>query len=151
LFWDTALWHEAEPDVPSLFWQAEGNAGGYELPCGTIDKYFSSVIGGLKLPRVPRASLSRPHRRPLRSSTTPAKPQRPIAWLNFTKQRRPQPGPHSGGMYFCAFGGPRWRHNGNQSTNVAFADGSVKTLRLTSKVITVNGIGFYDNSSADIC
>src|SRR5205823_6198376 len=41
LFWDTALWGEAEPDVPSLFWDNEC-AGGYTLPPSHIDHYNNS-------------------------------------------------------------------------------------------------------------
>jgi prepilin-type N-terminal cleavage/methylation domain-containing protein/prepilin-type processing-associated H-X9-DG protein len=145
LFWDTPLWHEAFPDTPSLFWQQEG-AAGYELPCGTIDKYFGSVVGGLSYPEYPELRYRGPTGDRFAASTNPMRnPSGPVAWLTSTQNGGPNQDPHFGGMYWCAFGGPRWRHNNNQYTNVAFADGSVKTLLLTKKVITVNGTGFYDN------
>jgi prepilin-type processing-associated H-X9-DG protein/prepilin-type N-terminal cleavage/methylation domain-containing protein len=157
LFWDTALWHEAEATVPSLFWSNDNHAhasGGFNLPCATIDKYFSSVKSGISYPAYPELRYRGPSGDRFAGSTNPLKnPGGPIAWLSdeYLQANGADAGPTAnvdpaaGGMYYVAFGGPRWRHNGNQYCNVAFADGSVRSLLLTKKRFKVGGVEFYDN------
>jgi prepilin-type processing-associated H-X9-DG protein/prepilin-type N-terminal cleavage/methylation domain-containing protein len=152
LFWDTALWYEAEPDVPSLFWQPDGITG-YNLPCTSIDYYDSdNPPRGLYFPNAPELRYRGPGADRLAQSSDPMRnPNGPIAWLSdeFLQANGSPAGdtantdPAELSMYYCAFGGPRWRHQGNSTANVAFADGSVRGLKLNTKRI-VQQI-FYDN------
>jgi len=50
-----------------------------------------------------------------------------------------------GTIWNFAFGGPRWRHNGNTACNVAFADGTVRTLIVTKKTLDTRGGEGFDN------
>jgi prepilin-type N-terminal cleavage/methylation domain-containing protein/prepilin-type processing-associated H-X9-DG protein len=158
LFWDTALWYEAEPDVPSLFWNQEGITG-FALGCSSIDRHFGGLNGGnargLVFPEHPELRYRGPGGDRLTQSTNPMRnPTGPIAWLSdeYINRDPSQPGgagptantdPAANAMYYVAFGGPRWRHHGNTTCNVAFADGSVRGLKLNSKRI-VEQI-FYEN------
>jgi prepilin-type processing-associated H-X9-DG protein len=152
LFWDTALWGEAEPDVPSLFWSSDTIAG-YTLPPSHIDRWSgSSSPRGIHDPTRTELRYRGPGRDRLALSDDPMiNPSGPIAFLTdeFLIRNGAPAGPTAntdptgyGGMYYCAFGGPRWRHNANTTCNVAFADGSVRGLRLSKRVI--DGM-FYDN------
>jgi len=157
LFWDTAAWFEADESVPSLFWSSNpGSVGGsgFSLPPSYIDVYFGGQKRGLVHPELPELRYRGPDGDRLASNTSKLRRMDgPIAfltdkWLNANGAGAgpsANQDPAAGGMYYCAFGGPRWRHNGNQACNVYFADGSVRTLFLSKSTFEVNGVEFYEN------
>jgi len=159
LFWDTPCWYEAENVVPSLFWSsnpASVGGSGFNLPCTYIDVYLSSnaTNRGLVNPGLPELRYRGPGNDRFASDPSPLRnPSGPIAFLtdSYLQAGGSSAGPTAntdpaaGGMYYCAFGGPRWRHNQNAICNVAFADGSVRSLQLSKKTFKVGGAEFYDN------
>jgi len=157
LFWDTPCWSAADPHVPSMFWVtnnapapevAPDTVAGFTLPAAYIDH------GHLHNPKYPELRYRGPDKdRFAQSSDIYARPDGPIywrsdEWLQANSGFAPTYNADFGGgtVYTYTIGGPRWRHNSDSACNVAFADGSVRTLRLykgrTTKGTTVD---FYDN------
>jgi len=158
LFWDTICWGSAESDVPSLFWLRDGQTiNGYTLPATWIDHSDNNtnpVTSGLLNPRAPELRYRGPGSDRFANSTNPLKrTDGPIAWYSFetlypidSEIADANQDTGWGVIWDFSFGGPRWRHNGNSMCNVAFADGSVRSLRLyPNQKYTANGDTLYNN------
>jgi prepilin-type processing-associated H-X9-DG protein/prepilin-type N-terminal cleavage/methylation domain-containing protein len=152
LFWDTPLYHAADAHTPSMFWFDGGRGDtitGFVLPASFIDG------GQLHDPKAPELRYRGPGRDRFANSTDIfLRPDGPIHWPSDEYLQRaggfaPTFNTDFGGgtVYVYAVGGPRWRHNGGMASNVAFADGSVRTLRLNPKHILKQGTNdeAYDN------
>ncbi|CAN5636582.1 hypothetical protein BH09PLA1_BH09PLA1_17690 [soil metagenome] len=151
LFWDTPLWIDAGADAPSLFWVGGGSGqtvAGYTLACPEIDD------AQLSTPQHPERRYRGSASDRFAQSTNPMKrPDGPISWptdeylagLGYGPLPANADTSGSFGIWNFAFGGPRWRHNANQYTNVSFADGSVRSLHLSKRIIDVAGVPYYDN------
>jgi len=152
LFWDTPLYHDADSHTPSMFWFDGGygdTASGFVLPASFIDG------GQLHDPKTPELRYRGPGQDRFANSTDIfLRPDGPINWPSDEYLQRaggfaPTFNTDFGGgtVYVYAVGGPRWRHNGNIATNVAFADGSVRSLQLNKKHILKQGTNSeaYDN------
>ena len=149
LFWDTPLWIDAGADAPSLFWLgAPQTVSGFTLACGEIDDEQ------LSQPNIPERRYRGPGSDRLSTSLKQlVNPAGPVSWptdqflagLGFGAL--PANADTSGdfGIWNFAFGGPRWRHNGNTACNVVFADGSVRSLSLTKRIFTESGVPYHDN------
>ena len=147
LFWDTPVWHDAAPDTPSMFWVGGGSqtATGYTLPASMMDG------NQLDDPTAPELRYRGPAGDRFAGSTNPFnQPQGPIQWYSDRGLIRYGGNPPSGNqgtwglIWTFALGGPRWRHSGNTTCNVAFADGSVRGLRL-GREFQFNGDYFNDS------
>jgi prepilin-type processing-associated H-X9-DG protein len=112
--------------------EAPTTVSGNAPPASYIDH------GRLHEPRAPEWRYRGPNRDRFANSTDPEeRTDHPIRWpsdewLQSQGGFAPTYNTDMGGgtVYVFATGGPRWRHNGNTACNVAFADGSVRTLRL---------------------
>ena len=139
LFWDTPCWSEAHQDTPSMFWIGDGV--GLALPCTRMDG------GQLIDPLKPQLRYRGPGAD--RYANDPdifLRPDGPLWWAPdsaLTNGFAPTWNADFGGgtVYTWTIGGPRWRHNGKIATNVVFADGSVRTLRLNLSRIIGNNQG----------
>jgi len=148
LFWDTSCWHLAEEDVPSLFWLA----GPHQTQTGFT--YGMSEIDGEQLiqPQYPEYRYRGPTGDRFANSTSPFKnPNGPIFWATDAELAAIDPSiptanqdSGDGVIWNFAFGAPRWRHNGNTVANVAFADGTVRSMHLSKKVIKHGSDSGYD-------
>ena len=150
LFWDTPLWIDAGADAPSLFWLGPPNqsVSGYTLACAEVDDEQISQ------PNLPELRYRGPGSDRFSQSTKMLqRPDGPISWptdeflASLGYGALPGNADTAGdfGIWNFAFGGPRWRHNGNQAANVVFADGSVRALQLTKRVFKEGGVPYYDN------
>ncbi|MBC7783482.1 MAG: DUF1559 domain-containing protein [Burkholderiales bacterium] len=149
LFWDTPVWIDAAPDVPSLFWLGPPNqtSAGYTLACAEIDDEQISN------PMAPELRYRGPSSDRFAQSTSILnRPDGPISWptdeflesLGYGALPANADTAGDFGIWNFAFGGPRWRHNGNQAVNVAFADGSIRALNIGKRIVKVRGIPYYD-------
>ena len=148
LFWDTPCWVDAPQDAPSLFWLTSPQTiTGFTLPCAEIDDEQLST------PTRPELRYRGPGSdRFATAQSMMQRPDGPISWPTdeFLESLGYGPLPANAdtagdfGIWNFAFGGPRWRHNGNTAANAAFADGSVRTLHITKRIITVSGVPYYD-------
>jgi prepilin-type processing-associated H-X9-DG protein len=158
IFWDTICWGAAEPDVPSLFWLSTGQTvAGYTLPASWVDysgNALSPADAGLLNPRAPELRYRGPQSDRFSQSTNPLKnPSGAITWYAYetlepiaAEIADANQDTGWGPIWYFSFGSPRWRHNGNSMANVAFADGSVRSLRLNKgRKYTVGGDVHYDN------
>jgi prepilin-type N-terminal cleavage/methylation domain-containing protein/prepilin-type processing-associated H-X9-DG protein len=149
LFWDTICWQSAAEDTPCLFWVTSQTVSGYTPRASGIDG------NQLNDPNAPELRYRGPTADRFANSTDPfLQPNGPIYWP-IESQLAAVAG--NGGIldanqdsgdgliWNFGFGGPRWRHNGNTSCNVAFADGTVRTLRITKKTVTHGSATCYDN------
>jgi prepilin-type N-terminal cleavage/methylation domain-containing protein/prepilin-type processing-associated H-X9-DG protein len=151
LFWDTPVWRDAEPDTPSLFWiGASGpphqTVSGFTLPCTEMDN------GRLAYPKHPELRYRSPGADRFAGSTSPLKrPDGPIEWPTdaflaaLPYEDFPGNADTYGIFWTFAFGGPRWRHNKNTTCNVAFADGSVRGLRLLPRTFVHDSVPYHEN------
>jgi len=150
LFWDTVFWQDAFEDTPSLFWQTDQTVSGYAPDGSGIDS------DKLTNPKLTEYRYRGPTSDRFGNSTDPFKqPQGAVIWAAESAlvgvagsagilDANQDSG--DGVIWNFAFGGPRWRHNGNTSCNVAFADGTVRTLKLNkSKTIGTGVDKCYDN------
>lgn len=158
VFWDTICWGFAESDVPSLFWLSAGQTvTGYTLPASWVDFWGNNISvpeAGLLNPKAPELRYRGPGSDRFAQSTNPLKdPAGPIAWYAYetllpinSEIADANQDTGWGPIWYFSFGSPRWRHNGNTTANVAFADGSVRSLRLNiGRKFTVDGDVYYDN------
>jgi len=149
LFWDTVCWQSATDDTPSLFWQNDQTVQGYSPEASGIDS------DRLTDPSVPEFRYRGPTADRYANDTRfDWQTNGPIIWAT---EKALSGVSGNGGVidanqdsgdgliWNFGFGGPRWRHNGNTSCNVAYADGTVRTLRLTKKVLGTGANECYDN------
>jgi len=143
LFWDTPLF-SGSLDTTTIAW-TDGDGGGLTAVCTYIDG------GQLRDPSHPELRYRSP------SSDTMANnpdfnlvPSNPI-WFPADSELAGSPGGSwnldYGGAWYYVYnrGGVRWRHIDNIAANVAFADGSVRPLRLNKSHILDHGGKQYDN------
>jgi prepilin-type processing-associated H-X9-DG protein len=134
-------WHDATADVASMFWIGGGSqtAAGYTLGASEMDG------GQLIHPKKPQFRYRGPGADRFADPIAypPASflnPNDSIAWWSDKGLIRYGGYPPSanadtwGIVWNFAYGGPRWRHNGNTTCNVAFADGSVRGLQLGREI-----------------
>jgi prepilin-type processing-associated H-X9-DG protein len=141
LFWDTPLWHPADVHAPSMFWASGTPSAATRLDCTIIDDNapnFTTDNGLLCHPEFPERRFRGPTGDRMAQSTDPMKnPSGPIAWGKRRLGAQPRV-PRLGQQRFRQRlrleyrQTPRFRHNG-LGCNVAFGDGSVKTLFLNAK------------------
>jgi len=152
LFWDTTCWQSAAADTPAMFWgQSQAT-----WPV-TVQGYapVPSGIDSLQLVNPVQTELR--YRGPtsdrFANSASPfLRPNESIFWGTIPFMATQTGGPPAdanqdsgdGFLWDFAFEGPRWRHNGNAACNVAFADGTVRTLRLGTHTVTYKGASSYD-------
>jgi len=146
LFWDAPLYSGAESVTPSLFWISEGN--GLALPCTEIDDNataMSSENSLLAHPDLPERRFRGPssdrfggHTDPLKASNGPIA-FASDAFLQSIGAPYPSANADFGGGVIWNAGNARFRHNG-LGCNVAFVDGSVRTLFLNPRR-TISGSG----------
>jgi len=154
LFWDTPLYHDADPRTPSMFWGSDHTVSGYAAFVTMIDDNapaMSSENGLLCHPEYPERRFRGPSGDRMGNSPDPMKnPSGPIAWaseawLSSLGFGKPMNTDFGGGEVWNP-GNARFRHNG-LGCDVCFADGSVKTLFLNARK-SVAGSGantFLDN------
>jgi prepilin-type N-terminal cleavage/methylation domain-containing protein/prepilin-type processing-associated H-X9-DG protein len=133
VFWDTPCWSDAADVTPSMFWVGSPDTvTGLVLPGSYIDG------GQIHEPKKPQWRYRSPSNDPMESDPEPLnKPSNPIWWapdselINAGIGARSWNVDYGGGAVFTyTIGGPRWRHNNNDTCNVCFSDGSVRSLRL---------------------
>jgi prepilin-type N-terminal cleavage/methylation domain-containing protein len=131
LFWDTPLWSDAGTVTPSMFWIASDTAAGAVLPASHIDG------GQLLEPNHPELRYRGPGRdRFSQPGASPfLDPNKPIYWAadealanGFAPTYNADFG--GGTVYTNTIGGPRYRHGKKNTCVVAFADGSIRPLKL---------------------
>jgi len=140
LFWDTPLWHPADVHAPSMFWASGHTISGYAMDCTIIDDNapnFTTDNGLLCHPEFPERRFRGPTGDRMAQSTDPMKnPSGPIAWASDDWVRSlgfpDSANSDFGNGFVWNIGNARFRHNG-LGCNVAFGDGSVKTLFLNAK------------------
>jgi prepilin-type N-terminal cleavage/methylation domain-containing protein/prepilin-type processing-associated H-X9-DG protein len=148
LFWDSPVYHDAVPQVPWLFWGTDHTVTGYAAFCTMIDDDKASINdedGLLCHPEFPERRFRSPSGDRFGGSTNVLhNPSGPIAFpsddfIRSLGSTTPSANADYGGGTVWNPGNARFRHNG-LGCNVAFQDGSVKTLFLSPKR-TVSGSG----------
>ncbi|MBC8106253.1 MAG: prepilin-type N-terminal cleavage/methylation domain-containing protein [Anaerolineae bacterium] len=150
LFWDTPVFSDAASVTPAMFWSGAGDhtSAGYAPFCTIIDDNEASPSaenGLLCHPELPERRFRGSTGDRFAGSTNPLKaPSGPIAWASDEFITSMNLGYTSGNIDFGGgtvwnIGNARFRHNG-LGCNVAFVDGSVRTLYLNSRR-TVSGSG----------
>jgi len=133
VFWDTPCWSDAQSEVPSMFWVGPPDtASGAVLPGSYVDG------GQIHTPNKPQWRYRSPNNDPMESDPEPLnKPSNPIWWAPDSELVNAGIGARSwnadfggGSVFTYTIGGPRWRHNNNDTVNVCFSDGSVRSLML---------------------
>jgi type II secretory pathway pseudopilin PulG len=152
LFWDTPLYSGASQETPSMFWvsnEDKDTSTGFVLPASWIDG------GQLRDPTRPELRYRGPGRDQFANdSDVFLRPDGPI--FRFSDEYLADPtneafaptfnADFGGGTVFKAsIGGPRFRHGKNDMCVVAFADGSVRPLRLMKGRFVGDGNIGYDN------
>jgi len=150
LFWDTPVYGAAQQDTPGMFWINSDGVAGFDLGPSRID---GSQLWHQGNPDAAQLRYRKPGDRYYDQITYEPK----LLWINgcigfptdayiLSLNRGPEAGGanvDSGDGLTFNYGGPRFRHNGT-ACNVAFADGSVKTLFLnTRQLIPTSGTGTY--------
>ncbi|CAN5636289.1 hypothetical protein BH09PLA1_BH09PLA1_17650 [soil metagenome] len=148
LFWDAPLYSDASPQTPAMFWGTDHTVSGYAAFCTTIDDNaasLSSENGLLCHPEFPERRFRSPSSDRFAASTNPLKSTSgPIAFASdqyIQSIGAPYPSANTdyGGGEIWNAGNARFRHNGF-GCNVAFVDGSVRTLFLNPRR-TISGSG----------
>jgi prepilin-type processing-associated H-X9-DG protein/prepilin-type N-terminal cleavage/methylation domain-containing protein len=150
LFWDAPLYSTAESVTPSLFWGTGPGASvsGYAGFSSFIDDNAANVSsenGLLCHPELPERRFRGPSSDRFGQSTNPLKnPSGPIAfpsdaYMQALGAGSPTANADFGGGFVWNPGNARFRHNG-LGCNVAFVDGSVRTLFLNLRR-TISGSG----------
>jgi prepilin-type N-terminal cleavage/methylation domain-containing protein/prepilin-type processing-associated H-X9-DG protein len=155
LFWDTPVWHDAAAVSPWMFWGTDHTITGYAPPCTLIDDNAASVNSEnalLSHPEYPERRFRSPAGDRFASSTDPLKnPSGPIAFpsdgfLAAMNAGLPSANTDYAGNTVWNPGNARFRHNG-EGCNVAFMDGSVKTLFLNQRhAVSGSGSNTYVDS-----
>ncbi|MBC8106254.1 MAG: prepilin-type N-terminal cleavage/methylation domain-containing protein [Anaerolineae bacterium] len=147
LFWDTPVFSEAASVTPGMFWGTDHSSTGYAAFCTMIDDNAPALNGEnclLSHPELPERRFRSATGDRFAGSTNVLKaPSGPIAWasdayliaLGFAFSQNTD---YGGGTVWNP-GNARFRHNG-LGCNVAFVDGSVRTLFLNPNR-TVSGSG----------
>jgi prepilin-type N-terminal cleavage/methylation domain-containing protein/prepilin-type processing-associated H-X9-DG protein len=157
LFWDTNLYHDALPTSPSIFWHDGGYGNGLGLVPSEIDDRKPMAVGddgSLDKPFYPERRYRPMSARmaALSNGDPTLELNGPIAWAadawvaELTPQLYTANTDYGGGAVWN-IGNARFRHNGNTSCNVAFADGTVRTFYVNPRK-SVKGTGthtFLDN------
>jgi prepilin-type N-terminal cleavage/methylation domain-containing protein/prepilin-type processing-associated H-X9-DG protein len=154
LFWDTPVFSDAAEVTPAMFWGTDHTVAGYAAFCTMIDDNAASVSAENALlahPEIPERRFRGPSGDRFGGSTNPLKaPSGPIAWASDQFLQSLGAGPTAnadfGGGTVWNPGNARFRHNG-LGCNVAFQDGSVRTLFLNPRR-TISGSGastYVDN------
>jgi prepilin-type N-terminal cleavage/methylation domain-containing protein/prepilin-type processing-associated H-X9-DG protein len=152
LFWDTPVFSDGASVTPAMFWQTDHTVTGYAPFCTYIDDNEaapSSENGLLCHPELPERRFRGTTGDRFANSTNPLKaPSGPIAWasdqfissmgLEYSSANID----FGGGVVWNA-GNARFRHNG-LGCNVAFQDGSVRTLFLNPRR-TVDSANHYND------
>jgi len=144
LFWDTPLFSQSL-DSTTIAW-TDGDGSGLSAVCTYIDG------GQLRDPAQPELRYRSPNNDPMATnSDINLQPQNAI-WFPADSELAGSPGGSwnldYGGAWYYVYnrGGVRWRHIDNSAANVAFADGSVRPLRLNkSRILTAGNGKQYDN------
>jgi len=152
LFWDSPVYHDADPRTPWMFWGTEHTVSGYAPFCTMIDDDNASVSsddGLLCHPEFPERRFRSPSGDRFAQSTNVLhNPSGPIAFpsdefIHALGSSTPSANADFGGGTVWNPGNARFRHNG-LGCNVAFQDGSVKTLFLNPKhAVSGNGSSTY--------
>jgi len=152
LFWDTPVFSDAGSVTPAMFWQVDHTITGYAPFCTMIDDNEaapSSENGLLCHPELPERRFRGTTGDRFAGSTNPLKaPSGPIAWASdefISSMGLPYKSANIdfGGGEIWNAGNARFRHNG-LGCNVAFQDGSVRTLFLNPRR-TVDSAGHYND------
>jgi prepilin-type N-terminal cleavage/methylation domain-containing protein/prepilin-type processing-associated H-X9-DG protein len=148
LFWDTPVFSDAADVTPAMFWQTDHTITGYAPFCTYIDDNAAapnSENGLLCHPELPERRFRGTSGDRFANSTNPLKaPSGPIAWASdefissMGLEYKSANIDFGGGVIWNA-GNARFRHNG-VGCNVAFQDGSVRTLFLNPRRV-VSGSG----------
>ena len=156
LFWDTPVFSQAAEVTPAMFWGTDHTVTGYAAFCSMIDDNAASPStenGLLCHPELPERRFRGTTGDRFGNSTNPLKaPSGPIAWasdqfitsmgLSYTSANI-----DFGGGNVWNPGNARFRHNG-LGCNVAFQDGSVRTLFLNPRR-TISGSGASTYTDCD--
>ena len=148
LFWDAPLFSSAAEVTPAMFWQTDHTISGYAAFCTMIDDNAAAAStenGLLCHPELPERRFRGSSGDRFGNSTNPLKaPSGPIAFPSDAYISSLNVGYNSantdyGGGVIWNPGNARFRHNG-LGCNVAFVDGSVRTLFLNPRR-TISGSG----------
>jgi prepilin-type processing-associated H-X9-DG protein len=145
LFWDAPLFSLASPTSPAMFWVTRDTTAGLTYPACHID--YDQIAD----PATPELRFRGPGRDRFSQSQDPhLRPDGPILWFSdeyLISQNGFSPtfnADYGGGTVWThTINGPRFRHGKNDTSVVAFADGSVRPLRLNKgRFVKTN---YYDN------
>jgi prepilin-type N-terminal cleavage/methylation domain-containing protein len=150
LFWDTPLFSQAADVTPAMFWSSNALAtsAGFTYPPSYID-------GGQLLyankPQLRYRKADGSDRVAQPGGDPGLDPKNPIAWASDEALSGSTVGPTwnadfgGGTVFLYTENGPRWRHGRNDTCVVAFADGSVRPLRLSKGRFVGSDNDLYDN------